>query len=241
MRLVMTTMMTNNTITSNLTKSILIGLFFVLLLGVSYVHESFSSLKSWKPYSDHYKKYNIIVKGYESDRASLLNKLENETINVENYIASLKLLKKDFKKDIKEYLNVKKELRSEYSFIGYSSFRYFMYDFGRSYVNLGAALLLLLVVLVPSLIKKFKIVFLIGSFGLIYVSFFWLFYVIFVKSNYAITSYRYSLHFISVLSTIIIIGVFYAFKYIEKIKKQTNEDLRGIIQYSEEYLGIKTI
>ncbi|AUC13667.1 hypothetical protein BTO06_00245 [Tenacibaculum sp. SZ-18] len=219
-------------------KTLIIGSFFLTLLGSTFIHEKFQPLKKWEPYKTHYKEYNKIIKGTNNKRSELLSKLENGELDVPNFIIASKKLELNKKSLLDDYHSKKKQLKGEYSVLGYSSFRIFAYEFGRSYLTLGLSLILLVLVLVPGIISEFKNVLIIGSIGFIFVSTFWLYFALFIKTNYNIVAYEYGLLIASALTTLIVIGLFYIYKFVELKKKETRKDLQEMIDSGKELVDL---
>ncbi|WP_272149102.1 hypothetical protein [Tenacibaculum aiptasiae] len=196
-------------------KSLLLGVLFLITSLITFIHYEFSTLKDWKPYKSHYKKYNVILKDYNSKRKLLLTNLSNNTISSKDFLQQIKSLDSEKKINLSQYHKKKKELKEDYSFQGYSAFRYFLYAIGFPLFSFVVSSLLLFIILNPSSIKNVKTLILIGSVTFIWISIFWILHTILTRTDFPSLAYNFSYVLISGISTIII---YYSIKFYNKLE-----------------------
>ncbi|WP_348740221.1 hypothetical protein [Tenacibaculum sp. 190524A02b] len=133
------------------------------------------------------------------------------------------------KTKLKVFTKKRKALKKEFSFLGYSSFRYFLYAIGLPLFALIVSILLMIIILNPKTIITYKKVYFVAAFSFIYVSSFWVLRSFLTRTDFPQWSYSIS-YIISAFVTSLI--VFYSIKILSKIekkKKQTQIDLQQMV------------
>lgn len=220
--------------TTHLAKAILIGLLFLISYLVTFVHINKTSLKEWTPYKNHKKSTKKIMKTYDDTLSSIISDLKNNGLNL--YAEKLEQAEVLKKNSIREYNTGKNKLKKEFSFMGYASKRVFWYDFGKSLFTLLPIVVLFILIFNPEIINSLKKLLIIGTFGFLYVSFFWILHNLYAESDFSKLAYSFSFVIGTVLSTIITILLVYFFSWLEKKKQQTQEDLKSIIDSGNELI-----
>lgn len=221
-----------------MSKSIVLGILFFIGLSVTFVHIEFDKLTDWKPYALNKKKYKPIISKANKKTRVIIDEMRANGLG--QYADRLEKVQADKKTELKAYTLNKNKLKSDFKFLGYSSKRVFWYDIGKTIFPIVPILILLIILFNPNLIVQLKKFLIICISGLMFVSLFWLSHNLFSNSDFSVLAYRGSYILVSVISTLIIFSLVRVFTYIYKVKQKTQEDLKGIIELSEEYLDLKT-
>ncbi|CAM1345099.1 membrane hypothetical protein [Tenacibaculum amylolyticum] len=208
-------------------KGIIIGLFVILTFFSTFLHNEFTKLKEWTPYKTHYKNYSKIVKGADKK----YNLLAEELKNIGQLDLSDKLfnITKQKALSLKGFHKTRKELKKKFSYRGYESLRLFLHEFGRSIYALIISLLFIFIVIFPKLIGEIRIILMIGGFGFIGISFFWVFHSIIPVSDLPQWSYNLTYIVSAILATIITYIIIYFIKKIVLKKNKVQKDLEKLV------------
>lgn len=221
-----------------LRKGIILGLIFVLCCSLPFIHFEFKKISDWEPYSTHYKKYNEIIKNYNIDRGQLIYKLENNQISTIDFLSQIKTI--DAKKitDLSSYHKIKKQLKAEYSFQGYSAFRYFLYAIGLPVFGLILSIILIDLVLNPNKIKHLKKVYLFGTLGFLWVSCFWILQTLLTKTDFPSFAYNISYIFLAIITTIVLFLIISFLNRKEKKKNKRENELQSFLENGNELVNL---
>jgi len=201
MKSVMTTMMVNK---KGVIKGFFIGILFLIIYNAPFIHNRFTSVRNWSVYTEHYKQHNVILDKHNEATKHLIAELSNKKITEKEFLVSLKTLNENKKNDLKNYFKKKKSISKEFSFMGYSSFRYFLYAIGMPIFAVFTSILLLIFLLNPNHLREFKKFYILAIIGLIYVSIFWVLQSILVKTDFKQWTYTASFGLLAVIPTILI-------------------------------------
>ncbi len=211
-------MMTSKKVT--IIKGLFIGLIFIIIYLTPFIHNQFLSVFNWSKYSNHYNTHKVIISDSNKDRDKLINNFENDLITKSIFLVSLKSLESKRIKDLKEYAKIKRSIKKEYSFMGYSSFRYFLYAIGLSVFGLFCTILLLIFIFNPNHLNEFRYFYKIAIMGLIYVSTYWLLYGILTRTDFSQWAYGASFGILSILAVaLIVLFTYFLSKKENKLKK----------------------
>ncbi|CAL2086907.1 conserved membrane protein of unknown function [Tenacibaculum sp. 190524A02b] len=188
--------------TKSFIKSFFIGLAILSFLSIPFIHNYFPKLKDWKPYKQHYKKYHNIVNKSISDRQLLFEKLEQNKLTKYDFLIKARGIEKTEKIELKKYHKKRKLLKKEYSFLGYTSFRYFLYAVGLPIFSLGISVFILILIHSPPLSKKIKKIYSIINYSFIYVSSYWVLHSFLTRTDFPKMFYGTSIVIVSLLTTI---------------------------------------
>jgi len=203
-------------------KSLLFGILFLIIYNIPFIHNEYKSVTKQNIYSTHYKEHKIIINTTNKNRDKLINNFEKGLVSKTQFINNLKGLELKKKIDLKEYFIKRKKIMDEYSFMGYSSFRYFLYAIGMPIFSIFPIILLLIFAYNPQYLKDFRRFYLIGSYGLIYVSSFWILHSVLVKSNFEQYLYTSSFYLLAIIPTILI------FVFTSLFSRKQNKLKKGI-------------
>lgn len=204
-------------------RAFVIGLFFLVVCALPFVHSKYKKLNEWGPYSRHYANHNKIIKGSDSLRFVLIEELKLKGLS--GFAERFENLEKKKKKDLKFFFDERKRLKEEYSFLGYSSFRYFLYAIGLPLFSLLVSVFCFgLIIFRTELEKREKVFYLIPVIGFLFVSFFW------VIRAFSIVNFQdYHdpvLVLLTFLAVFIVVGLVYFFKEL----KSRNEKWRSEVE-----------
>ncbi|CAL2108671.1 membrane hypothetical protein [Tenacibaculum sp. 190524A02b] len=188
-----------------------IGATFLAIYSLTFLHLNFDKLSEWKPYKEHSKSYKKIISTNIDEENLLLDRLEKGDISIKTYVAKIRKAKSKKSSSLELYHKKKKELKDEYSFLGYSSFRYFLYAIGLPILGLTSSILLLIFILTKNAVNELKRFYLFTSLGFIYVSSFWVLQSFLVKTDFPKWLYNSSYAIVAILSTFIIYTIVYFF------------------------------
>lgn len=155
----------------NILKSFLIGTVAVLAITVTFSPEYF--LKASKEYTQHSKQYSLIIKARNNAEANLVSSLESKVINSQNYITKYKANKLYYSNKLKEYTRIKKQLKLDQSYLGYSSYRNFLLGISKPIFSLVICMFLLFLIIKHIQDKHKKNFYLIISCAFILCSGYW--------------------------------------------------------------------
>ena len=185
-------------------KAILLGLLFLIIYSIPFVHNNYQPVTKWNVYTSHYKKHKQILKNYEVLNSDLLDQLASNKISIQQYVEIYQLNAKNKKAELTAYFIKKKNIKKSYSFMGYSSKRYFLYAIGLPIFSLFIAILLLFSILNPNHVKAFKLFYSITVIGFIYVGCFWVLHSFLIKADFKSYLYNLSFVFLAIIATILI-------------------------------------
>ncbi|WP_408045708.1 hypothetical protein [Tenacibaculum litopenaei] len=212
-------------------KSIFVGLFFIVILAFPFLHMGFSKLQNWQPYKTHYKKYNRIINSSNAANEKLLSALKEGEISIHEYSDRYQEILTEKSVNLKNYHKMKKKLKEEYSFMGYSSFRYFLYAIGLPVFSLVLTIFFLSFMLVNQgvAIMKKRLYITIGI-GFVFVSSFWVLQALLVRTDFPNRVYGYSLVCVAIITTLIVYSGLRYFNYLKSVQKQKDEDTEEFIR-----------
>lgn len=196
-------------INKNRIKYVLASFFISILLAIvfilPFIHSKYQKLTEWTTYKEHYASHSQIISDSNSERLTLIKKLENRDITIEQFVINARNLESIKTTDLEVYHNKKNALKKEYSFLGYSSFRYFLYAIGLPIFSLGASIFLLIFVLNPNHVKYLKRFYILACSGFIYVSLYWVLHSFLTRVDFPEWAYNGSFSFLAILSSTLII------------------------------------
>lgn len=227
-----TKMMTTNW--KALVKAFVLGLVFLLVYYAPFAHNRHVPLKQWNVYKKHFSNHKIILNKYVYKQDKLINQLEEGEISQQEFIALAKIDSKNKKEELSIFFIKRTSLKKEYSFMGYSSFRYFLYAIGMPIFSMFAIILLLVFLYNPKHLKDFRKFYLVAVSGLMYVTTYWLLHTVLTHTDFKIWAYQFSYILLSAISSSLIILFIYFFSKKESILKEKIRNLIGFITYSRE-------
>lgn len=192
-------------------KSLLIGLLFLIIYITPFLHNKFEPLKKWSTYKEYYKKHDLILNKYILLSDNLIQDLKIEKINLEQFISQSEKNASNKRVELKEYFKGKKLLKQEFSFMGYTSFRIFLSEIGYKIFGLFSVILALFFLFNPKHVKEFKRLYLIATLGLLYVSSYWVLHSVLTKSDFKQWTYGVSFGVLSIISVVLITFFIYLF------------------------------
>lgn len=198
------------------------------------MHNRYVSIKKWDVYKEYYKKHDLILSKHILQSENLMSDLKSEKITLNQFIATSEVNSQNKKNELNEYFAGKNNLKKEYSFMGYSSFRYFLFAIGMPVFSMFAIILLLIFLYNPKHLKDFRKFYLVAVFGLMYVATYWLLHTILTHTDFKIWTYQFSYILLSAISSALIILFIYFFSKKESILKEKIRYLIGFITYSRE-------
>lgn len=207
MKSVMTMMTTNiwkGVRTKHFIQAIVMGAFIVFALSVPFLHYGHKKIQDWEPYSNHVKSYNIILEQNNNGKDLLISDLENGTLSGTEFIESVKMLELKKRSDLAAFHKKRDALKEEYAYMGYSSYRYFLYAIGLPVFALFTTLLLLIFILNPAHVKNLKYFYLIAVFTCMYVACFWVSHTFLTKTDFPKWAYDGSVNLIALTSAILL-------------------------------------
>lgn len=157
-------------------KSIILGIVAFCMVAMSLFHAPFKRYS--KSFLEHKKNYTKIIKERSYLQDSLLNEL-GATLSITQYKKAKKEYWKLSQNKLKAYTKKKKELITEHSFRGRSSFRFWLFAFGLVIALLFFSCKSLYHDIVNGSTFKFQFISLTG----IIVSFFWLTHLLFLTQQ----------------------------------------------------------
>lgn len=108
-------------------KALFFGIATFLIVAMSLFHALFE--RQSEEYKEHYKTYSSIIKERNNIQDSLLNEL-GRSLTIEEYKVEKEDAWEGSNKKLKSYTKVKKQLAEEHSFLGRSSFKFWLFLFG---------------------------------------------------------------------------------------------------------------
>ncbi|CAA0144311.1 conserved membrane hypothetical protein [Tenacibaculum maritimum] len=219
-----------------LKKGVLIGIVFLLCYSLPFLHFEYEKLSEWEPYKQHYKTYDKIINSYNSDRAELIANFEQNFLGKDDFLRKIKEIELSKKNKLSFYHLKKRELKREYSFLGYSSFRYFLYAIGFPILSLFLSILLLIFIFKSKHINDFKAFYLVSISGFIFVSSFWVFHSLLTRTDFSKAMYKFSYVLIAGISTLIVYLLIYLYNKVDINRRIREEESGKFIQSTREML-----
>ncbi|CAM1343758.1 hypothetical protein [Tenacibaculum amylolyticum] len=217
-------------------KSSFFGVLFLLVFVLPFIHSEFKRYQEWKPYKEHYKKYNVIIGKANSSMKDIAKELRDAGLDYyANKIDDVSLVKKN---ELKEYHKIKKELKQEFSFLGYTSFRYFLYAIGMPFLALVLSLFVLYILYNPSTIRVYKNFYKVVCFGFVYVSSFWFLRSFLTRTDFPKWSYNMSYVLSALMVTLLVFILVKILTYINNVKKKRQEELEEMINSGKELVNL---
>lgn len=167
-------------------KSILIGIAAFFIVAMSLFQAPFKRYS--KEYSEHYKTYNSIINKRNSTQDSLLNEL-GKSLTIEKYKIEREEAWSNSQLLLKKYTSKKRKLAKEHSFLGRSSFKFWIFQFGIILLGFYFSIRSLIEDLKKDIKTGHEIISILG----ISISLFWLYHLFFKTANdfYAETYYLF--------------------------------------------------
>ncbi len=182
-------------------QAIFMGVFIALALSAPFLHFNYKKLKDWEPHVNHSKVYDGIIKQNNNEKNILFDKLEKGTLSNTEFISAINVLDLKKQTEIAAFHKKRNALKKEYSYLGYSSYRYFLYAIGLPVFALFISLLLLVFIFNPAHVKDLKYFYLIGVFACIYVACFWVSHTFLTRTDFPKWTYSGSVNLIALTST----------------------------------------
>lgn len=180
------------------------GAFIAFALSAPFVHYNYKKLKDWDVYDAHIKTYDQIIDKSETNRELLLKNLESGALSNTEFVSAIRAWDLKKQTDIAAFHKKRKALREEYSYMGYLSYRYFLYAIGLPVFALFTSLLLLVFLLNPAHVKTLKYFYFIAVFACMYVACFWVSRSFLTKTDFPKWTYDGSVNLIALTSTILL-------------------------------------
>ncbi len=215
-------------------KAVIFGLIYFSICSLPYIHINFEKVSEWKPYKEHYAKYNEILEKSNLERNSLLNDLSSKKISIEKYVVLSKSLDEQRLKSLKAYHIKKNHIKKEFSFFGYSSFRYFLYALGLPLFALFVSIFSTFLVFKYVDISFYKY----ACYGFVYVSSFWFLRSFLTRTDFPKFSYDLSYVICSIFSTIIIVRVINLLNSNSVRKKEIQKELNLLVTNGNKLVSI---
>ncbi len=219
-------------------KALLTGVLFFTICCLPYSHTYWGQLKNWKPYKTHFAKYKKIINKSNKERTDLLNQLENKKIDIATYIQKAKEVETTKKIELKKYHAKKNVLKQEYSFLGYSSFRYFLYAIGLPFLALSVSIFCIYLVFKSNSNVRTKKLYKIACIGFIYVSSFWVLRSFLTRTDFPKLSYDLSFVITAIISTTIIYSFVYLLNSLERKRKENQKEIENLILNGNELVEL---
>lgn len=108
-------------------RSLLLGIAAFLIVAMSLFQVPFKRYS--EEYKSHYATYPLIIKKRDRIQDSLLSQL-GKTLTIDEYKKAKTKAWLDSKLELGEYTKIKKKLAKEHSFLGRSSFKFWIFQFG---------------------------------------------------------------------------------------------------------------
>lgn len=195
-------------------------IFFALTMPFKHIYKppASSVLKPLK--KDYYK----IINNFDKDLSLFINQLPKEEQQKFNQLTELKA------KKLKEYHTNKKQIKSELSYKGYTSYRYFLYAVGIPFCLLILSFRYWYLILSKNEENRFKRIFLnIESFAFSYVALYWLAWVYFTNTDFDLKYYKISYILITALVLCLVYLIIKAIIYSEqkhlRVIKYLNQEI----------------
>ena len=190
--------------TKRVIQAIIIGVFIAFALSAPFIHYNYKKLKDWDVYDAHIKTYDQIIDKSNTNRELLIDNLESGTLSNTEFVSAIRALEAKKKTDLAAFHKKRKALREEYSYNGYTSYRYFLYAIGLPVFSLFTSLLLLVFLLNPAHAKALKYFYLIAIFACMYVACFWVSHTFLTRTDFPKWTYDGSVNLIALISTILL-------------------------------------
>jgi len=185
-------------------QAVFMGVFIALALSAPFLHYNYKKLKDWEPYSRHSKIYEGIIKQSSNERNVLFDKLENGTLSNTEFVSAIRALEAKKQEDLVIFHKKRNALKEEYSYMGYSSYRYFLYAIGLPVFAVFATLLLLVFILNPGHVKDLKYFYLTAVFACMYVACFWVSHSFLTKTDFSKWMYDGSVNLIALTAAVLL-------------------------------------
>ncbi len=213
-----------------------ISFFFFVGIFITFSHMGFDRLKNWKPYSDHYASHKEIIKDTDQQRLLLIEELKSyDLIELAKKFEDIEASKKE---RLSVYFSKKRRLKEEYSFLGYSSFRFFLYAIGLPILSFIVSFILAFVSFKPSLLSDNKKLFKVLGFSFLYISSFWILHTLFANTEFS--GLLYGVSYV-LLSIVFVSFLFFLTKLLFKAIRKSEEkieDIESIVKSSKELIEL---
>lgn len=217
-------------------KSLFFGLLFIISYSVTFIHKGSIKLTDWEPYAENKKEYKKIISKANLEIDNVILDLRSNGLN--EYADRLENSRSAKKTDLKAYTSKKNTLKDSFSFFGYPSLRVFLYDVGKSIFPFFPVVFLVILILNPKLILRYKNFLLIGVFGFLYIVFFWIFHNLFSQSDFSETVYSISYFLLSFVASIVVFSLLIYISKREKKRQDKEKDLESIVESGKELIAL---
>ncbi len=225
------------TTTKNMVKTVIKTFFLsaviVSAIAVTFVHEYFPNVS--KEYVEHKKKYKPIIKNRDLAIETLLTQLQQQQISKEIFITKFREVKTTSLNEIKEYNKIKKGIIAKNSYMGYTSFKNFLFGICFPVCGLVLSLLFLNVNINPVYQKDRKKFYIIVSFIFIACFGYWVSWSFISNSqdpnrpfDFPKLYYNIALY---ILPIVVCISAYYLMKYYASIEEKLKIMLRPFFDF----------
>jgi len=217
----------------------------LLAIAAPFIHKLYSTKENIysQEYKQHKAKYSTIIQNRNFTLNQLIDDLENKNISVIHYIKKYRETLNSSNTKLKAYTIKKNELKSSYKFFGFNSKRLFLQNLGIIVLSLIASLFFLNIVFNPitEKIKKIVFAFIAGSF--VFVSLYFLAWVLFAQrvfnGDFPKLWYHLILWIAPLFTTVLSVILFKYYSSIELWYKSIISKLIVFIINSDKYIDSK--
>ncbi|CAL2084024.1 hypothetical protein [Tenacibaculum sp. 190524A02b] len=188
---------------------------------------SYERLSNWEPYKSHYAQHKKIIDNSNNERLLLIKELRD--IGLVSYAEKFEKLEKNKASELKAFFAKRKELKEGYSYLGYNSFRSFVYTVGFPIFAFILSVTFLILILNPNTIENYRKLYFFAGVGFIYVSSFWVLRSFLTKTDFPKWSYDMSFIVSALIASSIVYFSIGILSKIEQRKKQTQKDLEDLV------------
>ena len=223
-------------------KSFIIGAIVLLAIIAPFIHIKYNEKGNIysEEYLSHKAKYKAIIKKRDYKLKNLISKLEEDSIDKDEYLNSYKEVIKKSNIELINYNKKKSELKESYKFFGFKSKRLFLQNIGVIVFSLVISFLFLNLLFNPITEKFKKRIFIIIGALFIFVSIYLLLWVLFsqrvYQGDFPKAWYQNILRFSPLITTILSLLLFHYYSSIEKWYKETINRLIVFIINSDKYI-----
>ncbi|WP_046759291.1 hypothetical protein [Kordia jejudonensis] len=220
-----------------LVDKFILPIFLVAVIILSITATFFHNILREKSHEleNHLASYKPMIENRDHSYKLLLNQLKDKKINIENFYKEYNLITENYKNEHQEYLRIKKQMKSEQSILGYTSFKNFLLGFGIRFFALIVSLFYF-----SSKIKKHytsanqKVFFLIISSSFVLTSAYWFTWSLVYKVNsvgeYDFEQWHQNL-LLFIAPIIILSSSYFLFKHHQTIEDKFKKVIRNIFGY----------
>ncbi|CAL2077375.1 conserved membrane protein of unknown function [Tenacibaculum sp. 190524A02b] len=188
---------------------------------------SYERLSNWEPYKSHYTQHKQIIDNSNNERLLLINELKEK--GLVDYALRFESIEEKKASKLKAFFTKRKGLKNEFSYLGYNSFRSFVYTIGFPIFAFILSVTFLILILNPNTIENYKKLYFFAGLGFIYVSSFWVLRSFLTKTDFPKWSYDMSFIVSALITSSIVYISIGVLSKIEQKKKQTQKDLQDLV------------